>query len=84
MALFILGMAQGKPGNLMGGKLAETVRRSVMGDWINQMVPRHRRDEIDGAKVRQYSTFNSLIQGLALGWVFYGFFDPNPKPQVLG
>jgi len=34
----------------MGGRLAETVRRSIQGNWVNKMLPRHKRDEIDGAK----------------------------------
>ena len=32
----------------MGNKLAQTVHRSLAGDWVSKMMPRNKRDEIDG------------------------------------
>jgi len=48
-AIFLLGLSSAKP-SIMGGKLAQSVRRSIQGDWVNKMIPRHRRDDIDGTK----------------------------------
>jgi len=45
----MFGLTAARSG-IMGGKLAATVNRKIQGDWVNRMSPRHRRDEIDGAK----------------------------------
>jgi hypothetical protein len=58
----------------MGGKLAETVRRNIGGDWVSKMMPRQRRDEIDGRL-----GFKPLA---AMILYMTGFDEDNSDPEV--
>merc|ERR1712050_12335 len=48
-AVFFFGLTSAKP-SIMGEKLAQSVRRTIQGEWVNKMIPRTRREDVDGSK----------------------------------
>lgn len=70
--LSLFSLCSAKP-SIMGETLAKTVRRTIQGDWVNRMMPREKRDDLDGEK-----GFRPLA---AMMLYMQGFDKDNRDPQ---